>query len=90
MEEELLLHALKTGDAGPLERFQQPTHGSMIGDMPLQQYEQVYSTMPTPELQASSVIPDSRFYQSSKYGFEPDIFDTVNQRKYGEYEGVYD
>tara|TARA_R100000234_G_scaffold24655_1_gene14260 strand:- start:1319 stop:2137 length:819 start_codon:yes stop_codon:yes gene_type:complete len=90
MEEELLLHALKTGDAGPLERFQQPTHGSMIGDMPLQQYEQVYPTMPTPELQASSVIPDSRFYQSNKYGFEPDIFDTVNQRKYGEYEGVYD
>ena len=82
MEEELLLHALKTGNAGPLERFQQPTHGSMIGDMPLQQYEQVYPTMPTPELQASSV--------DNRPGSDADIFDTVNQRKYGEYDEVYD
>ena len=93
MEEKLLLHALKTGDAGPLERFQQPTHGSMIGDMPLQQYEQVYPTMPTPVLQASSVdnSPGSRLYHDADIFDVPHIFhDADYQRKYGEYEGVYD
>lgn len=83
-EDRALLNQLQGGSGKPLEFLQAHGQGetALVGDMPLQAYEQIYPTMPTPELQASSV--------GRPQGGPPDIFDTVNQRKYGEYEGVYD
>jgi hypothetical protein len=57
-EDQMLIHALKTGDSSALDRYQARTRNPLVGDMPLQEFEQHYPTEMEIEPQLpSSVIP---------------------------------
>ena len=57
-EDQMLIHALKTGDSSALDRYQARTRNPLVGDMPLQEFEQHYPTEMEIERELpSSVIP---------------------------------